>query len=222
MLFRVTIPPGSPVRDISVILPVLSLEESYKVRLLSAWGVRDDVIGEFDLSLDWPAGWVTSEVFLDREAYEAGDYLRPVWSNRTLRSVFVAAVVACAVLGAMLLVRSAVWRAVGATVTVIATVAGLWFTASFEPTIVRRQIGTGRGLLLVSCLREARCEILSPHTVPLYYDLDEMSRDEAVIHAEGKLTVDFKCGEVRLFGRRPGASGQAAPKHQGDTMTSGP
>ncbi|MCP4375647.1 MAG: hypothetical protein GY794_05670 [bacterium] len=222
MLFRVTIAPGSPARDISVILPVLSLEESYKVRLLSQWSDRGDVIGEFDLSLDWPAGWVTSDAFLDPEAYDDGEYLPPVWSNRTLRNVFVVAVISCVVLGAMLLVRSAVWTAVGATVTVIAAAAGLWFTASFEPIIVRRQVGDDGEHLLVSCLREARCEILPPHTVPLYHNMDEMSRDEAVIYTEGKLTVDLKCGNPVLFGRPPAARVPATQNHQGDTMTSEP
>ena len=219
MLFRVTIPTGAPPLKLSVVLPPLSAEESYNVRLLAGETAEAAVIAEFDLSLDWPAGWVTAEAFLDPDAYDAGDYLPPVWSNRTLQSVFVVAAVACVLLAATLLMRRAAWRLFGASAAVIATAAGLWFAASFEPTIVRRELGDDGRLLLVSCLRDAHCEIPEPHIAPLYYNLEEMARDEAVIRTSEKLTVRFKCGEVRLFARPPDAASR--PKTQPDTMKSG-
>ena len=219
MLFNVTIPPRSPARKLGAVLPALSAEESYNVRLLAGETAESAVIAEFDLSLDWPAGWVTAQAFLDPDAYDAGDYLPPVWSNRTLQSVLVIAAVACVLLAAMLLVRRAVWRVFGATVTVIAAAAGLWFAASFEPTIVRQRLGDDERLLLVSCLRDAHCEILAPHSVPLYYNLEEMSRDEAVIRTPGKLNVRLKSGQVRLFGRPPDV--KSKPQTQPATMKSG-
>jgi len=219
MLFGVTIPTGSPPRKFSVLLPALSAEESYNVRLLAGETAESAVIAEFDLSLDWPAEWVTAEAFLDPDAYDAGDYLPPVWSNRTLQSVFVIAAVACVLLAATLLVRRSTWRMFAATATVIAAAAGLWFAASFEPTIVRQGLGDDGRLLLVSCLREAHCEILEPHTVPLYYNLEEMARDEAVIRTSEKLIVRFKSGEVRLFSRPPTVATRA--KTLPATMKSG-
>jgi len=219
MLFGVTIPAGSPPRKLSVVLPALSAQDSYNIRLLAGETAQTAVIAEFDLSLDWPAGWVTAQAFLDPDAYDAGDYLPPVWSNRTLQSVFVIAAVACVLLAANLLIRRAAWRVFGTAATVIAAAAGLWFAASFEPTIARRQLGDDGRLLLVSCLRDAQCEILEPHTVPLYYNLEEMARDDAVIRTSEKLTVRFKSGEVRLFARPPAVGSQA--KTQPATMKSG-
>jgi len=218
MLFGVTIPAGAPPRKLSVVLPALSAEESYKVRLLSGQSAEDDVIAEFDLPLDWPAGWVTAQAFLDPDAYDTGDYLPPVWSNRTLQSVFVIAAAACVLLAASLLVRRARWRVFGATATVIAAAAGLWLAASFEPIIVRRQLGDDGRLLLISCLRDAHCELSAPHTVPLYYNLEEMARDEAVIRTPEKLILRLKSGEVRLFGR-PASVGNRA-ETQVDRMKS--
>ena len=218
MLFGVTIPPGSPPRKISIILPALSAEDSYNVRLLAGETADTAVISESDLSLDWPVGWVTAQAFLDPAAYDDGDYLPPVWSNRTLQSVFVIAAVACVLLAAMLLARRSFRRVFGATATALAAGAGLWFAASFEPIILRQQLGDDGRLLLVSCLRDAHCEILAPHTVPLYYNLEEMSRDNAVIRTSGKLLVRLKSGEIRLFARPPPGS---RAKTQPATMKSG-
>jgi hypothetical protein len=219
MLFHVTIPTGSPPRKLSVVLPALSAEDSYNVRLLAGETADAAVIAEFDLSLDWPAGWVTAQAFLDPEAYDDGDHLPPVWSNRTLQSVFVIAAVACVLLAASLLIRRATWRLFAATATVIAAAAGLWLAASFEPTVVRQQLGEDGRLLLVSCLRDAHCEIPEPHTVPLYYNLEDMVLDDAVVRTPEKLTVRLKSGEVRLFGRPPAVGSQA--KTQPATMKSG-
>jgi len=219
MLFYVTIPTGSPPRKLSIVLPALSAEDSYNVRLLAGETADTAVIAKFDLSLDWPAGWVTAQGFLDPEAYDAGDYLPPVWSNRTLQSVFVIAAVACVLLAASLLIRRATWRLFAATATVIAAAAGLWLAASFEPTILRQRLGEDGSLLLVSCLRDARCEIPEPHTVPLYYDLDHMALDDAVIRTSERLTVRLKSGEVRLFGRPPAVGSRA--KTRPATMKSG-
>jgi hypothetical protein len=218
MLFGVTIPPDSPPRALRVVLPALSAEDSYNVRLLAGETADAAVIAEFDLSLDWPAGWVTAQAFLDPEAYETGDYLPPVWSHRTLQSVFVISAVACVLLAASLLVRHAGWRVSAAMVTVIAAAAGLYLVASSEPTVVRQEIGDDGRLLMVSCLRDGHCEISGPHTVPLYYDLEEMARDEAVIRTSEKLNVYLKSGKVRLFAR-PADAGRRA-KTQPATMKS--
>ena len=210
MLFSVTIPPGAPARKINMVVPALSTEDSYNVRLLSGDTADTAVITEFDLPLDWPAGSVTAQAFLAPDAYDTGDYLPPVWSNRTLQTVFVIASVACVLLGASLLIRHSAWRVLVATVTVIAAGAGLWIGANSEPTIVRRELGDDGHLLLVSCLRDTHCEILAPHTVPLYYNLEEMSRDNAVIRTPEKLLVRLKPGEVRLFARPEPVSQPAA------------
>jgi len=221
MLFGVTIPTGSPPRTLSVVLPALSAEDSYNVRLLAGETAESAVIAGFDLPLDWPAGWVTAEAFLDPEAYDTGEHLPPVWSNRTRQSVFVITAVACVLLAATLLVRRAEWRVFAATVTVIAAGAGLWFAASFESIIVRRELGDDGRLLLVSCLRDVECEILAPHTVPLYYNLEEMAGDEAVIHTSEKLTVRLRSGQVRLFARPPVVGSQPTTKTQPVTTKSG-
>jgi hypothetical protein len=214
MLFSVTIPPGAPARKISLLIPALSTEDSYNVRLLAGDTADTAVIAQFDLSLDWPAELVTAQAFLDSEAYDTGDYLPPVWSNRTLQTVFVIASVACVLLGASLLIHHSAWRVLIATVTVIAAGAGLWVTVISEPTVVRRQIGDDGRLLLVSCLREGHCEILAPYTVPLYYNLEEMSSDNAVIRTPEKLLVRLKQGENRLFAR-PEPVNQAAATQSG-------
>ena len=219
MLFGATIPTGSPPRKLKVVLPPLSAEESYKVRLLAGETADSAVIVEFDVSLDWPAGWVTAEAFLDPNAYDAGDYLPPVWSNRTLQGVFVTAAVACVLLAAALLIRRAAWRVFWAAAIAIAAAAGLWFAASSEPTILRRRLGDDERLLLVSCLRDAQCEVSAPYTVPLYYNMEEMARDGSVIRTSGKLAVRLKSGEVRLFARPPVKGNRA--KTQPDTMKSG-
>jgi hypothetical protein len=202
MLFNITIPPQAPARNISVSLPAMSAEDSYTVRLLAGKTAISPLVAEFNLTIDWPAEMVTAQAFLDPEAYDDGDYLPPVWSNRTLQNVFAAATLACVLLGASILIRRPAWRIAIACVTVIAAGAGLWLAASLEPTVVRQTLGDDERLLLVSCLRDTRFEIPEPHSVPLYYNMDEMSQDEGVIHMSGKLLVSLKSGEVRLFGRR--------------------
>ena len=200
MFYPVTIPPETPGRKISVLVPAMSAEDTYRVALLSGPSVNSPVIAELELTIDWPADWVTSQMFLDPEAYDDGDFLPPVWSNRTLQLVFVIAAATCVLLGAILMIRRAAWRVAVASITIIAAGAGLWRAANAEPIILRQLLGENERLLLVSCIRDASCEISPPHTVPLYYNMEEMSQDNAVVLTEGKLTVELKSGaEVRLF-----------------------
>jgi len=202
MLFNVTIPPGAPAARINMVLPALSAEDSYDVRLLAGNSAETAVIAQFNLTLDWPAELVTAQGFLDPDAYDAGDYLPPVWSNRMLGLVFMISAIVCVMLAASLLVRPTGWRLFTATVTAIVAGSGLWMTVISESTILRRRVGDDNRLLLVSCLRDDHCEILEPYTTPLYYNLDEMTRDDAVIRTPEKLIVRLKSGEVRLFARR--------------------
>ncbi len=201
ILLTVTIPARAPARNIIASVPAMSAGDSYNVRLLAGPAVDADLIAEFDLSLDWPAGSVTAQTFLDPEAYDQGDYLPPVWSTRTLQTVFAIAFVACVILAACLLIRRAGFRIAAAAATLIAAAAYLWLAAGSESTIIRRELGDDGRLLLVSCLRDVKCEIAGTHTVPLYYNMDEMAADQAVVRTPEKLTVDLKAGQVRLFAR---------------------
>jgi len=201
MLSRVTVPVASPVQKLGVLVPPLSAQGAYRVRLFAGQTADSDLLGEFDLSLDWPTGWVTAEAFVDPEAYGDGDYVPPRWSNRTLYSVFVTAAIACILLAATLLVRSAPWRVAGTVFIALAAATALWTIATSEPAVVRQPIGDDGRMLLVSCRRAAKCEIPAPHTIPLYYDLEEMADDNAVVHTAEGLTVLLAARDVLLFAR---------------------
>jgi len=210
MLFNATIPPGAPSQEIEAAAPALSAHDSYKVRLLAGQTVGSEVIAEFDLSLDWPAELVNSEAFLDPDAYDEGEYLPPVWPDRTRQMVFVASAVACVMLGACLLVRSGGKRLAAASVTAAAAGVVLWVMVSSESIVIRKEIGDDGRLLLVSSLRDEVYEIAEPDTVPIYYNLEEMMVDKSVVRTPEKLTVAVKPGAVLLFARTkpPGGTGR--------------
>jgi hypothetical protein len=201
MRFNVTIPPDAPAGKIDMLLPALSVEDSYKMRFLAGDEADSAVIAEHDLSLQWPVESVTDQAFLDPETHNKGQFLRPVWSNRTRQMVFAISAVACVLLGGSLMIRSAARRLSAATATAIIAGVGLWIAMSCEPLVIRKELGADGGLLLVSCLRDVEYEIPAPYTVPIYHNSDEMSDDDAVIHAGEKLIVRLKSSEPRLFGR---------------------
>ena len=202
MLFDVTIPPQAPAQSIDVLIPAMSSQDSCNVRLLSGKTADSPMIAQFDLTIDWPTTSVTAQTFLDPDAYDQGDFLPPVWSDRTLQTVFVTALTACVLLSACLLIKRGAWRMTTAGATLIAAAAGLWLVAGAEPTVIRKELGDDGRLMLVSCLRDATVEIESPHTIPIYYNIDEMSSDRAVVATPGKLLVDLKSGQVRLFAQQ--------------------
>ncbi len=201
MLASVTIPPGTSKQDVDVLLPPLSAHDSYNVRLLGPQAAPTEPIAEFDLQFEWPAKAVAINAFLDPDQYDEGDYLPPVWSPRTLKTVFAAVLAACVLLSACLFVRRGRRRLAAGGVTLLAAIAGLWLLVGSEPVVIDTELGDNGRLLLVSCLRDATYEIPSSHTIPLYRDTDEMSDDRAVVHQTGKLTVELKTGQVRLFAR---------------------
>jgi len=201
VLLNATIPPHASEREFSVLLPAMSAQDSCNVRLLSGATADSPAIAKFETPVNWPAESVTAEAFLDPDAHDQGDFLPPVWSDRTLQLVFVIAASACAALGACLLIRRPAFRTAAASAVLIAAACCLWLTVGAKPIVIRKEIGPNKRLLLISCLRDTRCEVLPPHTVPLYYDMDEMSQDRAVVAAPGKLIVDLEVGRVRLFAR---------------------
>jgi len=200
MLSRVTVPVASPPQKLSVLLPPLSAQESYRVRLLTGETEDSDLLGEFDLSLDFPPQWVTAETFVESEAYDEGDYAPPRWSNRTLLNVFVTAVIASVLTAATLFVRSGERRIVSAVLVAATSAIVLWMTATTEPAVVRRPI-SDEAMMLVTCRRTSECRLPPKYTVPLYYDLEEMARDSAVIHTPDGLVVRLAGRDVRLFAR---------------------
>jgi len=207
MLSRVTIPAASPVQKLSVLVPPLSAQESYRVRLLASEGADSDVLGEFKLPLDWPPQWVTSESFVDREAYEEGDYSPPRWSNRTLLNVFAIAVIASVLMTSTLFVRSAGRRIASAILIALAAAAVLSMIATSEPAVVRRPVGDNGKMLLVSCRRTSECELPAEYTVPLYFNLEEMAQDDSVVHTSDGLVVRLTGRDVLLFTRSAHSSG---------------
>ncbi|MBT3200799.1 MAG: hypothetical protein HN350_12885 [Phycisphaerales bacterium] len=201
MLINVTIPPKSPPRDISVLVPAMSAADSYTVKLLSGQTAQSSLIAQFDLSLDWPAEWVTAQNFLDPDAYDEGDYLPPVWSKQILHMVIAISAIACVMLTASLLVRPVLRRMFAAAVTAVIAGVSLWTAMSGELVVTQLTIGDDERLLLVSSRRTVDYEITAPFSIPLYYNLDEMASDNTTLHTPEKLLINLRPGEVRLFGK---------------------
>jgi len=202
MLSSVTIPPGTSKQDVDVLVPAMSAHDSYNVRLSGRQTADTTPIAEFVLQLEWPAEAVSIDAFLDPDQYEEGDYLPPVWSQRTLKTIFASVLGACVLLSACLFVQRGRRRMAVSGATLIAAITCLWLLVGSEPVVIDAELGDGGRLLLVSCLRDTTYEIPSSHTIPLYRDTDEMAADRAVVHQGDKLIVELKTGQVRLFARR--------------------
>ncbi len=204
MFYTTTIAPGASSR-LSVTLPVLSTQETYRVGLFSKGGGEASDsrrLHQFDVPLDWPAQWVTADAFGDPQAYLEGDYAPPRWSGGTLGGVFAVAAVGCLVLAAMLFVRTGGRRLLGVCLMDILTAEGLWLAASAEPIVVQRAVGDDGRLLLVACRRSTSGTIHQGRLVPLYYNMQHMAGDTSVILPGGAIELRLSAGQVRLFARK--------------------
>jgi hypothetical protein len=204
MFYTTTIAPGASGR-LSVALPVLSTQETYRVGLFGKGGGEASDsrrLHQFDVPLDWPAQWVTAEAFVDPQAYLEGDYAPPRWSGSTLGRVFAVAAVGCLVLAAMLFVRTGGRRLLGVCLMAILTAGGLWLAAGAEPIVVQRAVGDDGRLLLVACRRSTSHTIRQGRLVPLYYNMQHMAGDTSVILPGGAIELRLSPGQVRLFARK--------------------
>jgi len=197
VLVPVTVAP-STTETLTVPLPVLSVREIYRVSLLAGESGDSRVLDCSNVSLAWPAEEVTSDAFLDPQAYHDGDYSPPRWSAGTARGVFVTGVVAALAMAGALFFRSPGRRAVVLLAVLVGASAAMVYVATREPLVVRRLSDDGR-LLAISTRRTTDIRIDEPGWAPLYYNEDHMSVEALVIRPGKDISGSLRPDDVRLF-----------------------
>jgi len=206
---NVTIAPGTA-RAVAVDLPVVSVQEAYVVRLLGGEGDRLSCLRELSATLTTESADLVERAraaLIDPPAYDPWTDLLCVWPAWLQRSLFLAGVAVCVVLGAALLVRRPAWR-LGAVLA--ASAAGTVLMASLasqcETVVLRR----AEGLTIATCRRTTPW---SPpaHTAPVYRSLRQMGADDLLYRGDGTRTVTLRPEGVRLFRRHRPATTAPAP-----------
>lgn len=197
LLYDVTVAAGTSGR-FDVMLPALSAQEHYEVRIAGRYGDREGLVLDTHVSLTWDAEEVTVDAFLDPRAYKDGDYSPPRWSAGTARGVFVTGVVAALAMAAALFFRSPGRRAGVLLAVLVGASAAMAYVATREPVVVRRLSDDGR-LLVISTRRTTDIRIDGPGWAPLYRNEDHMSAEALVVRPGKDISGRLRPDDVRLF-----------------------
>jgi len=201
ILMPVTIPPGSSAQ-LTVPLPAVSSQQSYRVTLRGEGGG----IEQFDLPVAWPVELLTTDSWIDPQAYGPWEYDLPRWPRRMLRNVFIAAVLSSLALAGALFIPVSAGRIVAVVVIVTAACLAVTVPLRAADVVVVRQVTfppaprqRPQTLWALTCRRRAEWRHDARRMHPVYFDTRQMRADEAVIVPGGEIRVPLRPEEVRLF-----------------------
>jgi len=202
ILLPVTIPPGSS-RQLTVPLPAVSSQQSYRVTLRGEGGD----IEQFDLPVAWPVELLTTESWIDPQAYRPWEYDLPRWPPAMLRNVFIAAALSGLALAGALFIPVWAGRIVATALIVTAACVAVTVPLRSADVLVVRRVAfpaasteqRPQALWVLTCRRHAEWRHDARRMHPVYFDARQMRADEAVIVPDGEIRVPLRPDEVRLF-----------------------
>jgi hypothetical protein len=198
MFYETSMAPGAT-GSFRVLLPMVSVRETYVVRLLAEASptapsvLRRDVTAQTD---NVAAVEAARDKLIDPPAYDAYIEDLPRWPTWVTRSIFLAAVLLLVAMGAALLIRRRGWRLVAAGAAVAVASAGMYISLSQCPLVLARR---GGDILAVSCRRTAAWSAPAKGIGPIYWRPQQMNQDDMVYQPDAALTVTLHPAEVRLF-----------------------
>jgi hypothetical protein len=201
LLHAASIPPRTH-QVLEVLLPAVSAQETFVVRLLSAEGQGAAALREAEVPVTFAnldAVDSARGALVDSAAYE--DWLEelPRWPPWLLRGVVLTAVLVCLALGGVLLVRPAIPRVLAVAAVAAAGTFATWRAASDCETVLARRVGD---LTVVTCRRTAPWSCPAEGIGPVYGSQSQMDRDDMVYRPGRSLTVTLRPADVRIFRRR--------------------
>ena len=188
-------------QTVTVRLPVISLQQTYVVRLL-ADGARSAALAEQEVPL------ATSRVarvelararLIDPVAYEDWQEDLPRWPASTLRLAFLSVALGVALAGGALLIRSGPARLAAVVLAAAGATAAVWFVLGRQDPLEVRHSGP---FTIVTTRRTAVWSCPAREVEPVYWSPAQMDRDGMIYRPGGELTVRIRPREVRLFRRR--------------------
>jgi hypothetical protein len=198
MFYEASMAPGAT-GSFRVLLPMVSVRETYLVRLLAEASptapdvLRRDVTAQTD---NIAAVEAARDRLIDPPAYDGYIEDLPRWPTWVARNVFLAAVGLMVAMGSTLLIRRQTWRLAAAGAAVAVVSAGLYFSLSQCPSVLQRR---GGDILAVSCRRTATWAADAKGIGPVYWRPQQMNQDDMVYQPDRVLTVTLHPAEVRLF-----------------------
>ncbi len=198
MFYQASVAPGAS-GSFRVLLPMISVRQTYVVRLLAEASPTSAVILQQKVTAETDnIGTIEAarNLLLNSLAYD--DYIEdlPRWPTRTVRNAFLVSLLMLVGMGATLLIRRPVWRLTAAGVVVAVASSTIYASLANCPVVISRQEGK---VLAVSCRRTTTWSTPADGLGPIYWRTQQMDQDNMVYQPARKLTLTLRPTEVRLF-----------------------
>ena len=194
-------PRASQVLD--VLLPALSVQESYVVGLFAGEEPAAAALVQREIPVTFPdVGAVerARSLLIDPGAYEPWLEELPHWPARLVRTVFLTAALVCVMLGGALFVRPPAARICAVVLVAAAgTVASVKVVSAADVVLSRR----AEGLTVMTCRRTASWSCPASDLGCVYWSRRQFEADDAVYRPGGHWTLTLRPADVRIFRRRP-------------------
>lgn len=201
----VTVPPDST-RTVRVKLPAVSLQQTYRVRLLTEMRADSPAVSEFELPLTWDVELVNTEEWIDAEAYAPWEGDLPSWSPTVKRNVFLTAVLISLAMAAALFVPPT-WRTAA---LILVAAAGCYAATlplrSVDVVVERRltlphprQRQQDQTLWALTSRRTTPWTREGIELTPIYRHRGEMLSDDTVIGPGDRIRLSLRPADLRLL-----------------------
>jgi len=198
MFYRASVAPGASGR-FRVALPILSVRESYVVRLLGEASPEAPALIELKTTAQTDnvaAVEAARARLVDPPAYDDHIEDLPRWPGWAIRNVCLAAAGLLVAMGAVLLIHRSTWRALAACVAVAGTTTVVWISLSHVPLVPVRRSGE---VLIVTSRRTVTWSHPTKGLAPVYRRMKQMNADDMIYQPGGSMTMTLHPAEVRLF-----------------------
>ena len=185
-------------------LPAVSPQQTYEVRLIGADGEAAESVRT---ALAWPVAMLTTDAWIDPDAYEPFAGEAPAWPREVRRAALLTGVLFVLAMAATLLLGRASVASAGIVLAAGCVAATLTLRAAPPLEVDRIDLPAPSGgpqtLWAVGARRSSVWRLQGPPPLPVYRSREEMRRDRSVIDFGSGLTAPLRAGELRLFSRLP-------------------
>ena len=192
-------------QTLDVLLPAVSVQQTYRVRLLAGEGPATSVLREMHVPVTFPdldAVERARETLVDAAAYEDRQEERPRWPTWLLRNVYLAAVLIAVGLGGVLFIRPGALRVLAAVAVAAGGTFAMWHVLSGVDVVLARRSGP---LVALTCRRTTSWSRPARGVGPVYWSQGQMDRDDMVFEPGHRLTLTLRPDDVRVFRVEGGA-----------------
>ena len=198
-LYATSIAPKTE-QSLAVVLPVVSPQETYTVRLLAAPDVAAETLGQFERTTtlaDLAAVERARNALIDPVAYDGWREDLPRWPDWLLRGALLAGALSCLAMAAALFLRRPVLRLAAVAVLAAGGAFAAW-TVLAECTIVSvRRAGP---ITAVACRRTVEWSVpTAGGLAPVYDRPRDLDDDDIVYRPDGTAAMKLQPAAIRLF-----------------------